>query len=189
MSALFLLMIPPLALAAYRVLAARRVPRAVAVSGAAAAALGLAVVPAYALRTKPQQGKPTETPVSPIFADTAGGRVELLVDFGDGWSEPIASGGETMRRLAGAGKLTVGPLQSTRPDATLEFAASATRPTRLVVGFGGRTLANVAVRRERTNVTVRVPPGPGPAVLDFDVGSGVMTVPVASVAAVAEPAD
>ena len=184
MSALFLLLIPPIALAAYRVLGTRGAPRSVAFAGAAIAAVVLAVVPAYALRTKESKGRPTETPVSPIFAETSG-RVELLVDYGEGWSEPFDRGGETVRVLTGRGTLTVGPLQATRPRATLRLDAFASTATRLVVRFEQNTLAATRVGPNRREVRLPIAAGPGPAVLEVEAASAV-TVPVASVHAVAD---
>lgn len=185
MSAIFLLLIPAIALASYRVLAARGASREAAVVGAAILGLALTVVPAYALRTKPSRGHPLETPVGPAFAQT-GPRTELLTEFRTGWSSPIERNGETVRDVSGRAELVVGPPQSTRPRSTLSFEAAAARPTRLALRLDGRSLADLTVASKPSVVSAEIPPGSGPAVLELKIGPGSITVPVATVHAFAE---
>ncbi len=184
MSALFLLMIPLVALATYRTLTAVGIGSAPAAVGAVLLALVVTLVPAWALRTKPSHGQPLETPVGPGFANTTG-RTELLVDYVSGWSRPAQVAGETVRRLSGHGRLAVGPLQATRPRATLSFRMSAPAPTRVTIAIDGRTVRVVRARQKSKLVTVPIPQGTGPAVYDVDVGAGGMIViPASSVHAV-----
>lgn len=185
MSALLLLMIAPIALATYRVLAPRGSSITVAVAGAAAVSMLLAVIPAYVLRAKPLRGHPTDTPESPAFVDTGSG-VELRVTFGQGWSGPEPKGPQTVRRLDGRGQLTVGPIVSRRPPSTLAFEASVSPPSRLAVRFKGRVLADVVLGARSTRVVVDVPAGDGPAVLEFAVASGGgLIVPLGNIRATA----
>lgn len=183
MSALLLLMIPLIALAAYRVLSARGIAKLAAAAIALAVAVAVTAAPAWTLRPKPSRGSPLETPVGPGFA-ASGGRVELLVDYVSGWSEPVQVAGRTVRRLTGHGQLAVGPLQVTRPSATLSFDASAPRRARLVVSSAGKAVTTAQLGPRLTRVAVQVPAGSGPAVLSLDLGSGTIVVPVASVHAV-----
>ena len=182
MSWLFLLMIPPLVLAAYRALDGRGLPREAAAAVAVAIAAALTVVPAYALRTKPSHGEPADTPNAPIFA-REGEFSELQVEFGDGWDAPEDAGGATVRRLRGRGQLVIGPLVSGRPAASLEFDAESSPPARLSVRLGNDALAEAELAERPTRVALAVPAGDGPAVLELDAGDAVVTVPLASVRA------
>lgn len=185
MTALLLLMIAPIGVAGYRVLASRCGSQPVAVAGAAVVALLLTVVPAYALRTKPSRGRPTDTPDSPAFVDTVRG-FELQVAFGEGWSLPEPMAGQTVRRFIGHSELTVGPLVSRRPRSTLTFQASTSPPSRLGVRFEGRAFRDVQLEARPTRVAVDVPGGDGPAVLKFSVASGgVVTVLLGNIRATA----
>lgn len=186
MSAILLLLIPPLALAAYRVLASRGASRRVALAGSVTLALVLTVVPAYALRTRPSRGRPLETPVGPAFAQT-GDRTELLIEFRTGWSGAVERDGRTVRDVIGPAELVVGPLQATRPPATLSFEASAARPTLVVLRLDGRSLADATVASKPSILSAEIPPGRGPAVLELEILSGGMiTVPVGTVHALAD---
>jgi hypothetical protein len=156
MSWLFLLMIPPVALASFRLLASHIANAAAAVVAivvsvavvtiaavvAVVVAVAATVLPAWALRTKPSHGSPVETPVGPAFR---GGRAELLVDYVSGWSQPAQRAGQTVRLLSGHGELAVGPLQSRRPRATLSFRASAAAATTVVVRYGDAVVERARV--------------------------------------------
>jgi hypothetical protein len=181
MSALFLLMIPPIALATHRGLTAKRLGRVPAAVASLLVAVALTVAPAWALRTKEKHGAPVQTPVGPGFGETTG-RVDLPVDYVGGWSAPVQMGGQTVRRLSGSAQLAVGPLEATRPHATLSFAASAVKPTRVAIRLSGSTVLSVEVRSTPRRIAVDVPQGTGPAVYDIDVASGgVIVVAVSSV--------
>jgi len=185
MSAILLLLIPPIGLASYRALTARGAPRNAALAGAAAIALLLTIGPAYALRSKPSHGHPLETPVGPAFAVT-GARTELLIEFRTGWSSPVDREARTVRDVSGRAELVVGPLQATRPPATLSFEASAARPTRLVLRLEGSPLADATVASKPSLVSAEIPRGRGPAVLELEIApGGTITVPVGTVHALA----
>jgi len=182
MSALFLLMIPPVALAAYRALAQHRLGRGVAAGVALVFAVAVTALPAWALRTKASHGSPAETPVGPGFR---GGSLELLVDYVNGWSAPEQVRGQTVRRLSGHGQLAVGPSPSRRPRSTLSLRAWASEPTSLAFRYRGATLVRARVTQRPSRVAVPVAAGTGPAVFDVDVGAGAtIVVPVSSVHAV-----
>ena len=178
MSWLFLLMIPPVALASFRLLASH-IANAAAAVVAVVVAVAATVLPAWALRTKPSHGSPVETPVGPAFR---GGRAELLVDYVSGWSQPAQRAGQTVRLLSGHGELAVGPLQSRRPRATLSFRASAAAATTVVVRYGDAVVERARVATSPSRVAIPVEAGNGPAVFDLDVATGgTIIVPIASV--------
>ena len=191
-SALFLLMLPPIALAAFRALAGHGVRRDLALALSVVVALALTAVPAYLLRTKPSRGAPAATPNAPAFGGKGADarRVALQVEFGAGWEPQTADeDGRAIRRMRGRAELVVGPHGPGRPPSTLRFEAVSAPPTRLTARFEERILATEDLGAGRTAFRFDVPPGGGPAVLELaaEDAAAVVSVFVATARALARP--